>query len=169
MALATKGNLPAGSVAVHCSDFAGRPRSLVITLLTGVRISVSLPPGELAMLTSAEVQHLRDELHAVTVHSASEMPACSAVAAGSNPVNFHVMVPCHDGFGRDRSVMVFADNGGRITISAPAGGVAVLTSATVGRLDRALRDARDIVVAHGSDSVTAVRATSAIDRFQVAV
>jgi hypothetical protein len=110
-----------------------RRRDIVITRLDG-DIAVTVPAGEIAVLDLLAAQRLRTALAA-----AANGVAVRVEATGESPgVGTRFAVSCHDALGRERTTITMANDGGRITIVAPAGGVAVFTPLQLARFRAAL-------------------------------
>ena len=158
MSLLSKGHLPAGSLAVRCRDIARRRRSIVVTVLAEDRIMVTVPPGEVAVLTPYQAQQLRDELRTAVLHPTGK-PATRTDPDTGDLLSYHAAIPCHDGFQRERTLIVASTNGGHVTVSAPAGSTAVPSPLRVGHLRRALRNAIAITRTHHPEPDTQATAT----------
>jgi hypothetical protein len=130
--------------SVHCHDVAGRRRTVVVHPTGTGHVTVIIPPGEVAELTADEALHLWTVLRLAVIDAAGvqrpDPPAHGA--ARYRKLRGMFAVPCLDAIGRDdRAVTITPIGDGRVSITAPAGGAAVLAPLQVGALRGALRDA----------------------------
>lgn len=130
--------------SVRCHDVAGRRRTVRVRPTDIGHVIVVVPPGEVAELTADEVLHLWTVLRLAVIDAAGVRRSLRSADAAASYRNVRGMfaVPCLDVIGRDdRAVTIAPISDGHVSITAPAGGAAVLAPLQVGALREALRDA----------------------------
>lgn len=121
---------------VPCRDVGRRRREVLVTPLSGGRVMITTPPGEVAVFDPEDAEELRRMLHP----GATDVPAAPAPAAQIYR-SLPSTVACADTIGRERAVTITPRPGGRIVLAAPPGGVAIFRPLNVEPLRAALREA----------------------------
>lgn len=127
---------PDDTDTVPCRDVGHRRRKALVTPLSGGRVMLTTPPGEVAVFAPEDAEELRRVLHP----AAPNVPVAPAPAAQAYR-SFPHMVVCVDAIGRERAVTITPRPGGRVTMVAPPGGVAIFRPLSIGPLRAALREA----------------------------
>lgn len=148
-------------IKVRCRDVVGRRRFIRVVLLQGRTIALIVPPGEVAVLNSDDVLHLRSALREAVFVACDALGGGDCSHAALDLSFLSCTIPCEDAAGRPRTITVTATSGEPVMLIAPAGGVAVLQPLQTGSLRGALRDMRLIVLDGQTASLDVVEPESA--------
>ncbi|MET8763081.1 hypothetical protein [Lentzea sp. NPDC004782] len=148
-------------IKVRCRDIVGRRRFIRVVLLQGSTIALIVPPGEVAVLNSDDVLHLRGALRQAVFVACDALDGGDYSHAATDLSFLSCTIPCEDAVGRQRTITVTATSGEPIMLIAPAGGVCVLQPLQTGSLRGALRDMRLVVLGGQAASLDVVQPESA--------
>ena len=155
-----RAQLPPATVAARCRDVARRRRDLLITTLIDDRIALTVPPGEVAILSAIEVDNLRDHLRTAAFNSAGAL-LDDERGLVPPPNLMRIEVPCADAASRRRTLTIVSAVDQPVTLLAPAGGIAVLWISQIGHLRYLLRQAQ-LRVADASSGDEVMQAASSV-------
>lgn len=127
---------PGHAVTVPCCGVGDLRREVLVEQLPDERVMITIPPGEVAVFDRKEAEEFRQALAAIATHAEVEPTPTLTLCT-----SFTGTVRCWDAIGRGRAMTVANYPGGRVTVAAPPGGIAILQQLRVGPLRAALREA----------------------------